>query len=171
VVKYGTTYDHIISWICMRDPQISLIQMWQNSSLKFLRNQLSFKHKKTNFTNEFQFDTFTNEEWILTHKTTKWPKNQPYISNAAHVPNSSVCTNYLHIAEANYSEWRLRKGAGTAQWYSAGLWAGWSGVWVPEGAGNFSLYHCVQTNSGAHPMGTSGSFAGGKVVSWPLTSI
>jgi hypothetical protein len=33
-------------------------------------------------------------------------------------------------------------------------------------AGNFSLHHCVQNGSGAHPasypMGTSGSFPGGK---------
>jgi hypothetical protein len=33
-------------------------------------------------------------------------------------------------------------------------------------AGNFSLHHCVQTDSGAHPasypMSTSGSFPGGK---------
>jgi hypothetical protein len=45
------------------------------------------------------------------------------------------------------------------------------------GAGNFSLCHCVQTSSGAHPasypMGTWGSFPRGKVArvwSWPLTS-
>jgi hypothetical protein len=40
------------------------------------------------------------------------------------------------------------------------------GVRVPAGAGNFSLYHRVQTGSGAHPasypMGTRGSFPGGK---------
>jgi hypothetical protein len=36
-------------------------------------------------------------------------------------------------------------------WYSAGLRAGWSGVRVPAGAGNFSLHHLVQTGSGAHP--------------------
>jgi len=59
------------------------------------------------------------------------------------------------------------QGAGIAQWYSAGL-----------RAGNFSLHHRVQTGSGAHPasypMGTRGSFPGGKAAgtwSWPLTSI
>jgi hypothetical protein len=35
------------------------------------------------------------------------------------------------------------------------------------GAGNFSLHHCVQNGSGAHPasypMGTRGSFPGSKV--------
>jgi hypothetical protein len=31
--------------------------------------------------------------------------------------------------------------AGIAQWYSIGLWAGWSDVWVPAWAGNFSLHH------------------------------
>jgi hypothetical protein len=37
---------------------------------------------------------------------------------------------------------------------------------VPVGAGNFSLYHRVQTDSGAHPasylMGARDSFPGGK---------
>jgi hypothetical protein len=53
-----------------------------------------------------------------------------------------------------------------------------SRVRFPARAGNFSLYHGVQTGSGAHPasypMGTRGSFPGGKAVeawSWPLTSI
>jgi hypothetical protein len=36
----------------------------------------------------------------------------------------------------------------------------------PAGAGNFSLHHCVQNGSGAHPasypMGTRGSFPGSK---------
>jgi hypothetical protein len=40
------------------------------------------------------------------------------------------------------------------------------GVRIPAGAGNFSLRHRVQTGSGAHPasypMGTRGSFPGGK---------
>jgi hypothetical protein len=39
-------------------------------------------------------------------------------------------------------------------------------VRFPEGAGNFSLNHRVQNGSGAHPasypMGTRGSFPGGK---------
>jgi hypothetical protein len=46
------------------------------------------------------------------------------------------------------------------------------------GAGNFSVHHCIQNGSGAHPtsypMGTRGSFPGGKatrVWSWPLTPI
>jgi hypothetical protein len=52
------------------------------------------------------------------------------------------------------------------------------GVRFPAEAGNFSLRHLVQTGSGAHPasypMGTRGSFPGGKAVSawsWPMTSI
>jgi hypothetical protein len=51
-------------------------------------------------------------------------------------------------------------------------------VWVLEGAGNFCLHHRVQNGSEAHPvsypMGTSGSFPGGKAAgawNWPLTSI
>jgi hypothetical protein len=53
-----------------------------------------------------------------------------------------------------------------------------SRVRFPAGTGNFSLNHRVQTGSGAHPasypMGTVGSFPGGKAAgerSWPLTSI
>jgi hypothetical protein len=41
-----------------------------------------------------------------------------------------------------------------------------SSVRFPVGAGNFSLHHRVQNGSGAHPasypMGTRGSFPGGK---------
>jgi hypothetical protein len=41
-----------------------------------------------------------------------------------------------------------------------------SRVRFPAGAGNFSLHHRVQNGSGAHPtsypMGTRGSFTGGK---------
>jgi hypothetical protein len=69
-------------------------------------------------------------------------------------------------------------GAGIAQWHSAGLRAVWSGVWIPAGAGNIPLHHRVQTSSGAHtasyPMGTRGSFPGGKTArawSWPLRYI
>jgi hypothetical protein len=68
--------------------------------------------------------------------------------------------------------------AGVAQWYSAGLWAGWSGVRVLAGVGKFSLHHRVQTVSGSHPpsypMGHRDSFPGGKAAgawSWPLTSM
>jgi len=55
---------------------------------------------------------------------------------------------------------------------------GWTiGVRFPVGAGNFSLWHHVQTGSGAHPasypMGSRGTFLGGKMAgacSWLLTS-
>jgi hypothetical protein len=56
-------------------------------------------------------------------------------------------------------------GAGITQWYGAGLRAGCSGVRVPVAAGNFS-HHRIQTGSGIHPsaypVGTRGSFPGGK---------
>jgi hypothetical protein len=49
---------------------------------------------------------------------------------------------------------------------SYGLDDGGSRVRFPTGAGNFSLHHRVQYGSGSHPasypMGTRGSFSGGK---------
>jgi hypothetical protein len=63
-------------------------------------------------------------------------------------------------------KWFFSLRRGIAQWYSAGLRAGWSGVRVPAEAGNFSLHHRVQTGSGAHPasypVGTRGSSLGVK---------
>jgi hypothetical protein len=68
---------------------------------------------------------------------------------------------------------RVQDGAGIAQRCSAGLRAGWSGVQVPAGAGNFSPYHRVQTGSethpGSYPMGIGSKAA--EVWSWPFTSI
>jgi hypothetical protein len=53
-----------------------------------------------------------------------------------------------------------------------------SRVRFPAGAGNFSLHHRVQNDSGAHPasypMDNRGSFPGGKAAeawNWPLTSM
>jgi hypothetical protein len=37
-----------------------------------------------------------------------------------------------------------RNKAGIAQWYSAGLRAGWLGVRAPTRSGNFSLHHRIQ---------------------------
>jgi hypothetical protein len=64
------------------------------------------------------------------------------------------------------------------QWHSARPRAGRLVVRVPVGTRNFSLNHCVQTGSGAHPasypIGTRGSIPGGKEAgawSLPLTSV
>jgi len=55
---------------------------------------------------------------------------------------------------------------GHEMFMDAGLWAGWSRVWVPSGIGNFSLHHRVQTGSVSHPasypMRIRGSFRGLK---------
>jgi hypothetical protein len=61
--------------------------------------------------------------------------------------------------------------------YNSGLrakWLGFSSWWGQD----FSLFHSVQTNSGAHPasypVGLGGSFPGEKAAEtwrWPLTSI
>jgi hypothetical protein len=68
--------------------------------------------------------------------------------------------------ETNFHGDIMAAGAGTAQWYRAGLWAGWSGVRVPVLSGNFSPHHLVQIGSGTHPasypMGMRASFPGRK---------
>jgi hypothetical protein len=66
---------------------------------------------------------------------------------------------FMHIHESRESS------AGIALDY--GMDDGSSTVRFPAGAGNFSLHHRGQNGSGAHPasypMGTRGSFPGGKV--------
>jgi hypothetical protein len=80
----------------------------------------------------------------------------------------SVWTHYQHDGHSNYvlNSRSQYFGVGIAQWYSAGLRVGWSGVRVPAWARNFSLHHRVQTGCGAHPasykMGSRGSFPGGE---------
>jgi hypothetical protein len=108
----------------------------------------------------------------------KLPDTPPY----SHWPNRKCYWEYSYIywnEEIAYLLWQSYEyvGAGIAQWYSARLWAGWSGVWVLARVGNFSLHCHIQTGSGSHPtscpMVTRGSLPGGKaagVWSWPLTS-
>jgi hypothetical protein len=71
--------------------------------------------------------------------------------------------NHVCFSEASLN---CRIAPRIAQWYSARLRAGWSGVRFPGGAGNFSLHHRVQTGSGAHPasypVDCRGSFPGVK---------
>jgi hypothetical protein len=96
---------------------------------------------------------------------------------------------------SEFVKWNLEKGLTDSASYviaclhissdsSVGIATGYElddrmiGVRFRAGAGNFSLRHHVQTDSGVHaapyPMGTGGSFPGGKAAgawSWPLTSI
>jgi hypothetical protein len=58
-------------------------------------------------------------------------------------------------------------GDGTAPWCSAGLGDGISGVRITSGGWEFSLYHHVQTGSGAHTASyTMGTRALSLVVRW-----
>jgi hypothetical protein len=61
---------------------------------------------------------------------------------------------------------------GIALGYGLDDWG--SRVRFPEGDGNFSLHHCVQSSSGAHPasypMGTRGSFPERKADHSPPSS-
>jgi hypothetical protein len=50
--------------------------------------------------------------------------------------------------------------AGIPQWYSAGLQAGWLGVQVLAGAGNFTLRQHVHTGSEAPPSLLSNEYQG-----------
>jgi hypothetical protein len=96
----------------------------------------------------------------------------------------SICiySNCLHLTNTNNSQrWKLQRSSlviffhsfimssllhsvGIALGYGLDSWG--SRVRFPEGAGNFSLHHCVHNDSGVHPasypMGTTGSFPGGK---------
>jgi hypothetical protein len=71
-----------------------------------------------------------------------------------------VARNYFFLLDKHQT------GAEIAQCNSAGVRAGWSGVRVLAGAGNFSLHHFIQAGSVVHPasypMGTGGAFPGGK---------
>jgi hypothetical protein len=64
-----------------------------------------------------------------------------------------------------YMQWSQGSSVGITTGYGLGSWD--SGIRFPFGAGNFSLFHSVQTSSGAHPasypMDTGGSFTEGKV--------
>jgi hypothetical protein len=140
----------------------------------------------TTFMNKLQFSTIhvdwgENVCYFLDDLCT-WRSNVSCVCCVYISPN---CSSLLDLTE--YSKFGMCSvfpppppniGAGIAQWYSVGLQAEWSGVWVPVGAGNFSPHHHVQTGSGAYPasypVGTGGSFLGVKVTgmwSWSLTSI
>jgi hypothetical protein len=93
-------------------------------------------------------------------------KNETYV----HV-SSEVRTHDPRV-RAVQAHRRLRSHVG----YGLEDWG--SRIRFPAGAGKFSLHHCVQNGSGAHPAsyltGTRGSFSGGKAAgawSWLLTSI
>jgi hypothetical protein len=66
---------------------------------------------------------------------------------------------YSHILQSRDSSVSIELGYGLDDWGSR--------VQFLAGAGNFSLHHCIQNGSEAHPasypMGTRGSFSGGKV--------
>jgi hypothetical protein len=85
-----------------------------------------------------------------------------FVSSLCETKNNEICSSYAQSVE--------RLGYGLDDWGSR--------VRFLVGAGNFFLEHRVQNGSGAHPasypMGTRGSFPGGKVAgtwSWPLTCI
>jgi hypothetical protein len=77
-----------------------------------------------------------------------------------------VINKYIILLRKVWLGYNETMGTRVAQWYRAGLWAGWLRVWILAGAGNFSLHHHVQAGSGFHPasypMGTRGSFLGVK---------
>jgi hypothetical protein len=82
----------------------------------------------------------------------------------------AACYEMLHMVSdlelaGSYEQGKSRDSSlGIALGY--GLDDRGSGVRFPAGVGNFSFHHSVQNGSGAHlasyPMGTRGSFPGGK---------
>jgi hypothetical protein len=127
--------------------------------------------------------SYIDEHWIFRQhadEAAEWPKLMMF--------KQKLRNNYVWGAHVGFLVEKMARGAGflpstyfwveIAQWYSSGLRAGWSGIRIPVGAGNFSLHHRVQTGSGVRPashlMDIRGSFPGGKAAgawSWPLTSI
>jgi hypothetical protein len=83
--------------------------------------------------------------------------------------------------EEKFLPYPYKTRAGIAQsvyWLATGWTIGWPGFDSLQGLRIFSLNHCVQTGSGAHPasypMDNKATFPGSKVAgawSWPLTSI
>jgi hypothetical protein len=118
-------------------------------------------------------------------------KNTPHLSMSQ--PDLSITERTHTYIKQVTSSWRWKQHGSLKYWYpttrhksrdsSVGIALGkglddrGSRVRFSAGAGNFSLHHRVQNGSGAHPasypMGTRGSFPGGKAAgawSWPLTS-
>jgi hypothetical protein len=97
--------------------------------------------------------------------------SQPPSSTSTSILSSNLC---LGLRSAILMEIKVR----IAEWCSAGLRTGWSGVRVSTEVGNFSLHYRVQTGSGtlpaSYPMDARFSFPGDKAAgawSWLLNSI
>jgi hypothetical protein len=133
----------------------------------------------------FQF-VWVTYSWLSPRNICTWPpvknncsllyqtfnKIQSAWSLTSRFINYFMLTNDLRELHTCVSKSRVTVRSGPTQTnncfgiiYSSELRAGWSGVRVTTGPGNFSLHHRVQTGSGAHaasyPMGTRGSFPGG----------
>jgi hypothetical protein len=114
----------------------------------------------------------TAETLVPTSKTMRCHNPVDHNINASRI----LIANLLTSSVINNFKVRLKK-PGYLTRYSDGLRAGRPGIdslWARD----FSLVQSLRTDSGAqpasYPMGTGGSFPGGKAAgacSWPLTSI
>jgi hypothetical protein len=80
--------------------------------------------------------------------------------------NAFVSSQMLRLVFSCYLQSQKSRDSSAGIALGDGLDDRGSRVRFPTGAGNFSLHHSVQNGSGDHrasyPMGTSGSFPGGK---------
>jgi hypothetical protein len=88
------------------------------------------------------------------------------ISNVSEIFICCLVCFVAYISKSNFIQHNPYERAIIAQSYSAGLRAGRTGFDSWRVLGIFCLNHRIQNGSGAHPaypMGTGGSFPGGKV--------
>jgi len=81
--------------------------------------------------------------WMYTCHSAWYVESRPFV-------NKTVCVLKQWICQLLYLKCiKSEVGAGIAHWYRTGVQAGWSGVWFPTGAWNFSVHHRVHNGSGS----------------------
>jgi hypothetical protein len=100
-----------------------------------------------------------NLPWLEHFQKIPLTHNHSKTHNSGWITVTRMPHHFPHGNTFNIVQCLTTPGGGIAQWYSAGLRAGWSEVRDPAGAGKFSLHHRVQTGSGAHPAWIPGALS------------
>jgi hypothetical protein len=100
---------------------------------------------------EFPFKSLQFLSWsIMRWFVTMFTKNGRVESSVQCCPEGLTLFQYRSYMGQDRRSTVDIWGAGVSQRWSAGLRLGWSGVRIPEVAGNFFLHHRVQTGPGPH---------------------